>query len=60
MSKRKSQRNRKKPFGGIVINFRDRDETMEEVFGKKQLAPSEMTKSIWKFIKRKRLLIRPK
>jgi len=60
MSKRKSQKNKKKPFGGIVISFRGREETLEEVFGKKQLAPSLMTKLIWKFIKRKRLLVRPK
>ena len=42
----------KKPaFGGYAINFAGRQETVEQVFGKKPLAPSEMTKKIWIFIK---------
>jgi len=42
----------KKPaFGGYAINFTGRQETVEQVFGKKPLAPSEMTKKIWVFIK---------
>jgi hypothetical protein len=42
----------KKPaFGGYAINFAGRQETVEQVFGKKPLAPSEMTKKIWVFIK---------
>ena len=46
----------KKPtFGGYKISFKGRKETVEEVFGKKALAPSEMTKAIWKFVKGKRL-----
>ena len=42
----------KKPaFGGYAINFAGRQETVEQVFGKKPIAPSEMTKRIWIFIK---------
>ena len=42
----------KKPaFGGYAINFAGREETVEQVFGKKPIAPSEMTKKIWIFIK---------
>ena len=46
----------KKPaFGGYAINFAGRQETVEQVFGKKPIAPSEMTKKIWVFIKSKSL-----
>jgi hypothetical protein len=46
----------KKPaFGGYKINFAGRKETVEQVFGKKAIAPSEMTKALWKFVKSKRL-----
>ena len=42
----------KKPaFGGYAINFAGRKETVEKVFGNKPIAPSEMTKKIWIFIK---------
>jgi len=46
----------KKPaFGGYAINFAGRNETAEQIFGKKPIAPSEMTKKIWAFIKSKKL-----
>jgi len=46
----------KKPaFGGYSINFSGRKETVEEVFGNKPIAPSEMTKRIWTFVKAKNL-----
>ena len=51
----KIKRKTKKAFGGYSINFKDRDETLEQVFGKAGIAPSEMTKKLWKFIKNKRL-----
>ncbi len=42
----------KKPaFGGYAISFAGRSETVEQVFGKKAIAPSEMTKKIWIFVK---------
>ena len=52
---KKTKRKTKKAFGGYSISFKNRDETLEQVFGKANIAPSEMTKKIWKFIKKKRL-----
>ncbi len=57
-SKKKSKsksKGKKKPFGGYAISFSGRTETVEQVFGKGEITPSEMTKRIWKFIKAKRL-----
>jgi hypothetical protein len=45
----------KKAFGGYKICFRGRKETLEEVFGRNDLAPSEMTKKIWAFVKAKKI-----
>ena len=45
----------KKPFGGYAIGFKNRKETLEQVFGKADIPPSQMTKKLWKFIKAKRL-----
>ena len=45
----------KKPFGGYAINFKNRKETLEQVFGKTAIPPSLMTKKLWKFVKAKRL-----
>jgi len=46
---------KKLPFGGYAINFAGCKETVEQVFGNKPIAPSEMTKRIWKFVKAKKL-----
>ena len=46
---------KKLPFGGYAIDFAGRKETVEQVFGNKPIAPSEMTKRIWKYIKSKKL-----
>ena len=46
---------KKLPFGGYAIDFAGRKETVEQVFGNKPIAPSEMTKRIWKYIKSKNL-----
>ena len=51
----KTKRKAKKAFGGYSISFKNRDESLEQVFGRGNLAPSEMTKKLWKFIKSKRL-----
>jgi len=53
--KKSKSKGNKKPFGGYAISFSGRTETVEEVFGKGAITPSEMTKRIWKFIKAKRL-----
>ena len=54
-TKKKTTRGKKKAFGGYSIDFKGRTETMEEVFGKKPIGPSEMTKKIWQYVKRKRI-----
>ena len=46
---------KKKPFGGYSISFKGRKETVEQVFGSGKIAPSEMTKKLWHFIKSKKL-----
>ena len=45
----------KKPFGGYTITFKNRKETLEQVFGKASIPPSQMTKKLWKFVNAKRL-----
>ena len=49
--KRKASKSKKPAFGGYAISFAGRSETVEQVFGKKPIAPSEMTKKIWIFVK---------
>lgn len=44
-----------KPFGGYNIQFANCTETLEEVFGRKPISPSEMTKLLWKYVKRWKL-----
>ncbi len=52
VTKKKVKSKTKKPaFGGYAINFAGRKETVEQVFGNKPIAPSEMTKRIWAFVK---------
>lgn len=46
---------KKKPFGGYSISFAGQTATVEEVFGKAPIAPSEMTKKLWAFVKGKKL-----
>jgi len=53
--KKTKSKSKRKPFGGYSIKFSGRQETLEQVFGKKPVTPSEMTKKIWVFIKSKRL-----
>ena len=54
--KKKANSKTKKPaFGGYAISFAGRKETVEQVFGNKPIAPSEMTKKIWAFVKSKSL-----
>ncbi len=46
----------RKPFGGYSISFKSvNDSTLGEVFGTGNVTPSEMTKKLWAFIKRKGL-----
>lgn len=50
--KKKSAR---KAFGGYLISFDNRRESLQDVFGKKPMTPGDMNKKIWAFIKAKRL-----
>jgi len=52
---KKKAKSKKPAFGGYAINFAGREETVEQVFGNKPIAPSEMTKRIWTFVKSKSL-----
>ena len=46
---------KKKAFGGYTIDFSGCKDTMEKVFGAKPIAPSEMTKKVWAYVKSKKL-----
>lgn len=46
---------KKKAFGGYSISFAGREDTFEKVFGSKPIAPSEMTKVLWRYVKNKKL-----
>ena len=45
----------KKPFGGYAISFKGCDDSLEKVFGSGKVTPSEMTKKLWAYIKRKKI-----
>jgi len=46
----------KKPaFGGYAINFKGCTDTLEDVMGGSPIGPSEMTKRIWGYVKKKKL-----
>ena len=45
----------KKAFGGYKICFKGCAHSMEEVFGKEDLPPSEMTKKLWVYIKKHKI-----
>lgn len=46
---------KKKAFGGYSITFKGVKESLEDVFGGAALAPSEMTKRLWAFVKKHKL-----
>lgn len=49
------RRGGKKAFGGYTVNFRGCDDPIEKIFGTKPIAPSQMTKKLWAYVKRNRL-----
>lgn len=54
--KKKARKKRKgKPFGGLKIKP---DAAFAKIIGKAAIPPSKMTKKIWQYIKRKRLMKR--
>ncbi len=44
-----------KPFGGYSICFKGCDDSVEKVFGTGRIAPSEMTKKLWVYVKSHKL-----
>ena len=49
---------KKQQFGGIVIDFINQQKTLEELFGDKPITPADMTKKLWKVVKRNKLMKR--
>ena len=46
----------RKPFGGYTISFKSvGSDSLGDVFGATPLTPSEMTKKLWVYIKKKGL-----
>jgi hypothetical protein len=45
----------KKAFGGYSINFKGCKDSVEDVFGGSPIGPSDMTKKLWAYVKRKKL-----
>lgn len=48
----------KKAFGGYRISFKGRVDTVEQVFGSEPIAPSEMTKKLWEYVKSRKLSLK--
>jgi hypothetical protein len=46
---------KKKAFGGYSISFKGCDDSLESVFGSGDIAPSEMTKKLWAYVKKNNL-----
>ena len=46
---------KKVAFGGYSLNFKGCTDTLESVMGDKPIGPSEMTKKIWAYVKKRRL-----
>lgn len=42
-------------FGGYSICFKGCKDTVESVFGTGKIAPSEMTKKLWVYVKKNKL-----
>jgi len=56
VKKRKKAAGKRLPFGGMTVNFKGRSDSVEKVFGSKALAPSAMTKALWVYVKKNKLL----
>lgn len=46
---------KKKAFGGYTISFKGCKDSAEKIFGAKPVAPSEMTKKLWAYVKKNKL-----
>jgi len=54
-AKTKPKTKEKVRFGGYEVCFKGRTDTLEELFGGTPMAPSDMTKRLWDYVKRHRL-----
>jgi hypothetical protein len=46
---------KKKAFGGYSISFKGCKDSLESLFGGNPIGPSDMTKKLWSYVKRKKL-----
>lgn len=46
---------KKAAFGGYTISFKGCEDSLEKVFGNKPIAPSQMTKALWAYVKKNKL-----
>ncbi|MBI4636600.1 MAG: hypothetical protein HY727_09670 [Candidatus Rokubacteria bacterium] len=46
---------KKKAFGGYSICFRGCSDSVESIFGSAPIGPSDMTKKLWSYVKRRKL-----
>ncbi len=53
--KKKAAKKGKKAFGGYTVNFRGCNHSLEQVLGRTPIAPSQMTKKLWAYVKRHKL-----
>ena len=53
---KKKKTGAKKAFGGLTINFCGCNETLNAIFGSKPIAPSEMTKKLWNYVKKYKIM----
>ncbi|MEK6843464.1 MAG: hypothetical protein AABY04_03160 [Candidatus Micrarchaeota archaeon] len=45
----------RKAFGGMKISFSGASDSLKDVFGGTPISPSEMTKKLWVYVKKKGL-----
>lgn len=48
-------KSKKAAFGGYTVSFKGRTDSVESVFGSKAIAPSQMTKALWAYVKKHKL-----
>ena len=47
---------KRKPFGGMTVSFKGMDDSVMDVFGGSPITPSEMTKRLWAYVKKHKLM----
>lgn len=55
-TKKTAKKGKKGAFGGLTINFSQCNETLQDIFGNKPIAPSEMTKKLWGYVKKYKIM----